>query len=158
METTARLYQIAAQNIYLQVNKRIRKNNTDTFDFVNFSINKPELEWIRERNANHKYFLQPIYDVIADRVNRYDPCYIPRCPEAYRMQQTFSDAMEKLHAHREARDIIIKKKHQYIVPSTQLLSRDGFTAETAAARDNQGMRIVLCLLNLLSNQYVHFVH
>lgn len=123
METTAKLYSLAAANIFSNVHKRFTKSNSDEFDFKSFNINNIEYKWIDERRLSYKLFLQPIYDAIADTENSYNPCHIPHCSQALVIQQQFSEAMQQLFAHRQARDVIIKKTSRYHSYNTDYISR-----------------------------------
>lgn len=153
METTAKLYALAAANIYSNIHKRFTKIDSDIYDFTHFTVNNIEYKWLEQHRLQPKLFLQPIYNAIANDENTYNPCHIPRCSQALVTQQQFSDGMQRLFAHRHARDVIIKKKHQGITATTQILSRVAFTAETAANRNQQGMYI--CTAIILKELFNH---
>lgn len=86
----------------------------------------------------------------------YNPCHIPHCSFALLSQQRFSDEMQKLFAHRQVRDVATERKHQGITPTTQILSYDAFTADTAASRDSAGLHYInfYLLAELFTNMHI----
>jgi hypothetical protein len=139
MESAAKLYSLAAKNIYNWVEKdhKLSRSNTNNFDHRSLTINDQEFEWAKKYSSPIE-FLRPIIDKRLNASGYYIPCYVKPCPTSDVLNRQFQDTIDNINNCRIARNALVKRKHRNINSDTVLISDQYGTAPTVNERVGQG--------------------